>query len=73
MQEVNDGLDGEEGLLNLVRRLSYERPAKRARLSTYPTLLIPVLQVVYMLEQPNSLILLPNKSIRSQHHCLCGV
>lgn len=45
-QDVSDGLDEEEGLLNLVRRLSYERPprpAKRARLSTHPT---PVLQVV---------------------------
>ncbi|CAL8466943.1 g6479 [Coccomyxa elongata] len=43
-EDVSDGLDEEEGLLNLVRRLSYERPprpAKRARLSTHPT---PVLQ-----------------------------
>jgi len=35
-QDVENGVeeeDDEEGLLNLVRRLSYERPRKRARLS----------------------------------------
>lgn len=35
-QEAENGVeaeDDEEGLLNLVRRLSYERPRKRARLS----------------------------------------
>ncbi|BDA40751.1 hypothetical protein COCOBI_01-4050 [Coccomyxa sp. Obi] len=53
-QDVSDGLDGEEGLLNLVRRLSYERPprpAKRARLSTHPTPVLQEAPVADMVEQ----------------------
>lgn len=73
-QDVSDGLDGEEGLLNLVRRLSYERPprpAKRARLSTHP---VPALQVVCMPHQPNpfTLGIVPNL-LPYQLCCLCGV